>query len=175
MKPSGPTPMLGFVARSGSGKTTLLTGLLPLLRQQGIRCAVIKHSHHDVEVDVPGKDSHRLRQAGANQILLASPYRCFWVEEGDGHGEPTLSDMVARLNHAALDLVLVEGFRDAALPKIEVHRHDLDAPLLCAQLADVIAVASDAGQMDVPRDLPLLPLNDPGSVAAFIVDWLRGD
>lgn len=164
-------PVLAFVASSGSGKTTLLTRLLPELRERNVRCAVIKHSHHDVEVDVPGKDSYRLREAGAAQVLLASPHRRFWVEEGDGETEPALQDMLRRLDLSRVDLVLVEGYRHAGLPKIEVHRPVRGKPLLCTHDRDVIALATDAAPgMDV--NLPQLPLNDAVTVAAFIVDWM---
>ncbi|WP_456448059.1 molybdopterin-guanine dinucleotide biosynthesis protein B, partial [Thiolapillus sp.] len=85
-----PIPVLGFAAFSGSGKTSLLEKLIPLLREQGLRLALIKHSHHDFEMDKPGKDSDRLRRAGAGQILLASKYRTAWIREGDGNTEPDL-------------------------------------------------------------------------------------
>ena len=88
--------MLGFVAASGTGKTTLLTRLIPALRARDIRCAAIKHSHHDFDIDVPSKDSYRLREAGAQQVLLASPYRILSVEQGDGQTEPRLVDLLAR-------------------------------------------------------------------------------
>lgn len=165
------TPVLGFVACSGSGKTTLLTRLIPVLRQRGLRCAVIKHSHHDVEVDVPGKDSHRLRKAGASQVLLASPYRRFWVEEGDGQTEPSLDDMLAQLQHDRIDLVLVEGFRQADMAKIEIHRPSRGTPLLCRDDADVIALASDDA-VEFPAPLRRLPLNDANAVADFIISWI---
>ncbi|MCB1801823.1 MAG: molybdopterin-guanine dinucleotide biosynthesis protein B [Gammaproteobacteria bacterium] len=166
-------PILAVAAASGSGKTTLLTRLLPELRAQGVRCAVIKHSHHDVEFDVPGKDTHRLREAGAAQVLLASPYRCFWVEEGDGVTEPPLQDMLCRLDLARINLVLVEGYRHERLPKIEIHRTRLGKPLLCTHDPDVIAVATDA-PAGLGLDLPCLPLNDARAVAAFVIHWMRG-
>lgn len=164
--------MLGIVAYSGTGKTTLLTRLLPLLRAQSVRVAVIKHSHHDFEIDKPGKDSHRLREAGAQQVLLASPYRTFWVTEGDGVTEPVLAELMARLDLTALDLVLVEGFRHEAIPKIEVHRPSLGTPLLCDDDDGVIAVATDGPLMRDPA-IPCLPLNEPEKVAAFVRDWLQ--
>lgn len=167
------TPLLGFVAWSGSGKTTLLTRLIPQLRQRGLCCGVVKHSHHDVEVDVPGKDSYRLREAGASQVLLASPYRRFWVEEGDGETEPQLAETLAGLAMDRLDLVLVEGFRHAAMPKIEIHRPICGMPLLCREDTDVFALATD-GEPAEPCDLPRLPLNDAGVVADFILAWMAG-
>lgn len=166
-----PLPILGFVAFSGTGKTTLLTRLIPTLRERGIRSAVIKHSHHDFEIDQPGKDSHRLRQAGANQVILASPHRTFWVREGDGEHEPTLGELVARLDPAGVDLVLAEGFRQEPISKIEVHRPELGTPLLCREDKRVIALACDQDpQQEVP--VPLLPLNDPETVAIFVEEWL---
>lgn len=171
MPSSQSLPVLGFVAFSGTGKTTLLSQLIPALRERGVRCAVIKHSHHDFEIDKPGKDSHRLRQAGADQVILASPHRTFWVQEGDGETEPRLTDLVARLDPAGLDLVLVEGFRGEDIPKIEVHRPSLGTPLLCTDDPRIIALACDESPAAaVP--VPLLPLNAVAEVAAFVSRWL---
>jgi len=164
--------MLGFVAASGTGKTTLLSELIPRLGERGIRCAVIKHSHHDFEIDRPGKDSHRLREAGAGQVLLASPFRTFWVQEGDGVSEPELAGLLGRLDLEVLDLVLVEGFRHERLRKIEIHRQALGAPLLCLNDPDIIAVAADAEPSKAPAR-PLLPLNDPDVIADFVIDWFQ--
>ncbi len=166
-------PTLAFVAFSGTGKTTLLSRLIPLLSQRGVRCAVIKHSHHDFEIDLPGKDSHRLRKAGAAQVLLASPYRTFWVEEGDRSTEPVLKDLLARLDSDKLDLVLVEGFRHERLAKIEIHRPSLRTPLLCREDPDIIALACDAA-LSKPVGIPLLPLNEVEAVAQFVLAWLPG-
>lgn len=168
---SSTLPVLGFVAFSGTGKTTLLSKLIPALKARGVRCAVIKHSHHDFEIDKPGKDSHRLREAGADQVILASPHRTFWVKEGDGESEPQLMDLVARLDPAGLDLVLVEGFRGEAIAKIEVHRPSLGTPLLCLEDDDIIALASDAAP-DAVLPVPRLPLNDVAAVAEFVHGWL---
>jgi molybdopterin-guanine dinucleotide biosynthesis protein B len=170
--PAFAVPVLGFVAFSGTGKTTLLSQLIPLLRERGLRCAVIKHSHHDFEIDKPGKDSHRLRQSGADQVILASPHRTFWVREGDGHSEPRLAELVARLETEGLDLVLVEGFRGEAIAKIEVHRPSLGTPLLCVDDPQVIALACDAAPAEMVP-VPQLPLNDTAAVADFVQGWLR--
>jgi molybdopterin-guanine dinucleotide biosynthesis protein B len=165
-------PVIGFAATSGSGKTSLLTELIPELRRRGLRPGVIKHSHHDFDIDYPGKDSYRLRKAGAGQLVLASPYRCFWVEERDGGTEPQLDELLDRLEAASLDLVLVEGFRDAAIPKIEIHRPSLGRPLLAPGDRHIVAVASDEPPRPHP-DVPLLPLNAPAAVADFIVGYLE--
>ena len=165
-------PAIGFAATSGSGKTTLLTELIPELRRRGLRPGVIKHSHHDFDIDQPGKDSYRLRKAGAGQLVLASPYRCFWVEERDGSKEPQLDELLDRLDAAKLDLVLVEGFREASMPKIEIHRPLLGRPLLALSDRNIVAVASDAPPQWHP-DVPLLPLNAPADVADFIIAHLK--
>lgn len=170
--PDYPVPVLGFAAYSGSGKTTLLEKLIPLLRQAGIRIALVKHSHHDFEVDKPGKDSHRLRQAGADQVLLASQYRTAWIREGDGTTEPDLFELLSRLDPALQDLVLVEGFRHEAIPKIEIHRPALGAPMLCKTDADIIAIACDETPVEDHQGLPLLPLNDPARIAEFVSKWM---
>ena len=169
---SFPVPVLGFAAFSGSGKTTLLVQLIPLLRNSGTRLALVKHSHHDFEMDKPGKDSHRLREAGAEQILLASPWRTAWIREGDGSTEPVLGELLDHLDTRALDLVLVEGFRHEPIPKIEIHRPALGTPLLCAEDDLVLALACDEPPAQ-PVDIPLLDLNDPQAIARWIRDWLK--
>ncbi|HID44866.1 MAG TPA: molybdopterin-guanine dinucleotide biosynthesis protein B [Chromatiaceae bacterium] len=167
-----PLPVLGFAAFSGSGKTTLLEQLIPLLGQSGVKLALIKHSHHDFEMDKPGKDSDRLRKAGASQILLASKYRTAWIREGDGATEPDLFELLERLDTKGLDLVLVEGFRDEPVPKIEIHRPSLEKPLLCANDDLVLALAVDEAPIhDV--SVPLLSLNRPQEVAGYVLGWLE--
>ncbi|HFD79932.1 MAG TPA: molybdopterin-guanine dinucleotide biosynthesis protein B [Gammaproteobacteria bacterium] len=160
-------PVLGFAAASGTGKTTLLCKLLPLLAAGGLRVGVIKHSHHDFDIDRPGKDSYRLRQAGARQMLIASPWRTAWIEEQEQRREPQLDELLQRLQRERLDLILVEGFRHVAFPKIELHRRALERPLLYPQDASIIAIASDE-EVDAP--LPRLDLNRPEEVAHFILD-----
>ena len=167
-----PVPVLGFAAFSGTGKTTLLERVIPLLKAAGIRLALVKHSHHDFEMDKPGKDSYRLRKAGAGQILLSSKYRTTWIMEGDAETEPDLFDLLPRLNTANLDLVLVEGFRHQPFPKIEIHRPVLGKPLLCAGDQDIIALVCDEPVTD-ECELPRLPINEPQAVADFILRWLK--
>ena len=166
-----PVPLLGFVACSGTGKTTLLTRLIPQLKARGLRCAAIKHSHHDFAIDIPGKDSQRLRESGATQVVLASPHRTFWVREGDGHTEPGLSELLEFIDVTAVDVVLVEGFRHEPFPKIEVYRSGRGQPLLCVGDDTIIAVAVDSAPGELLA-IPLLPLNNPEHVAEFVVDWM---
>ncbi len=165
-------PVLGFAAFSGSGKTTLLEKLIPLLRKHGLRLALVKHSHHDFEMDRPGKDSDRLRRAGAGQVLLASKYRTAWIREGDGQTEPDLGELLQRLDTGQVDLVLVEGFREEPIAKIEIHRPSLEKPLLCLRDSHIIALAADEQpRQDVP--VPVLMLDDSESIADFILSWLE--
>jgi molybdopterin-guanine dinucleotide biosynthesis protein MobB len=161
-------PVLGFAAFSGTGKTTLLKQLIPLLRNAGIRVSMIKHAHHDFDIDKPGKDSYELRKAGARQVLIASDRRRALITEYETPCEPQLQELVEQIDTGACDLVLVEGFRHVPFNKIELHRPSLERPLLFPNDDSVIAVASDA-----PIDtgtLPLLDINDVGAIAKFIID-----
>lgn len=161
-------PVLGVAGWSGSGKTTLIEALLPRLRAQGLRMAVIKHAHHDFDIDIPGKDSWRHRRAGAAQVLVSSAQRWALVHELQGAAEPGLSEHLARL--APHDLALVEGFKREPIPRIEVRRAAHPGPALAPGDPWVIAVASDQA---LPEErLPVLDLNDPGAVCAFVLDWL---
>ena len=160
-------PVLGFVAASGTGKTTLLTKLLPLFRQRGLKVAVIKHTHHDFEVDQPGKDSYELRKAGAQEMLIASGKRWVLMSDRDWGGDPPLQALVERLDRSNLDLVLVEGFKHERMPKIELIRPGLGRPPLYPDDPDIVAVAAD-GVVQVATELPLLDLNDPPAIAEFV-------
>ncbi len=162
-------PLLGFAAYSGTGKTTLLEQLIPILRRQGLRIGLVKHSHHKFEVDKPGKDSYRLRMAGAEQVLLASQYRLALMIEKQRESEPRLDEILHHLDQDALDLILVEGFRHVSFPKIELHRPELNKPLLCSKDDSIIAIAHDA-PLKEDVGLPRLDLNVPKEIAAYIVD-----
>ena len=164
-------PILGFAAFSGTGKTTLLEKLVPQLVEQGIRIAMVKHAHHAFDVDTPGKDSFRLRKAGAQQMLIASSQRMALMTENTVPQEPRLDDLIGRLELEAVDLVLVEGFKHVPFPKIELHREALGKTLLFPDDPAIIAIACDH-----PVDagtLPTLDINDTASITAFIIDWLQ--
>jgi len=166
-------PLLGFCAYSGTGKTTLLASLIPRLRDQGLRLALIKHAHHAFDIDQPGKDSHRLRKAGADQVLIASRHRMAFVRECRGPSrEPRLTELLACLDTQHTDLVLVEGFKREPIPKIELYRPSLGRPLIHARDPHVIAVATDAA-FDPARELPLLNINDPAEILSFVRHWLK--
>ena len=161
-------PIIGFAAWSGTGKTTLLRQLIPWLGARGLRVAVIKATHHDFEIDRPGKDSYELRRAGASQVLIASPHRTALIVEHARSVEPELSDLLVRLDADRLDLVLVEGMRHADLPKIELHRPALGRPLLFPDDPRIIAIASDA-PLDRPAPIPVLDLNNVAAIGEFIL------
>lgn len=163
-------PVLGFAAYSGTGKTTLLEALLPMFRERGLRVAVIKHSHHDFEIDQAGKDSFRLRKAGAQQLLIASPFRTALIEERDPPREPRLEQLLPRLDRSGLDLIIVEGFRHECFAKIELHRRARQQPFLYPQDSSIIAVACDQPLADVA--LPQLDLNQPRQMLNFILEFI---
>jgi molybdopterin-guanine dinucleotide biosynthesis protein MobB len=176
-------PVLGFVGPSGSGKTTLLRRLIPVLSARGLRVGYLKHAHHRFDLDVPGKDSYEIRAAGAEQTLLASRERwALQVENRTKGSDPDLWQMLDRFEGDRLDLVLVEGFKHAAYPKVEVHRSEVGEPPLYPQDADIIAVASDlglqsevdgVGGVDGRGQPPRLALNDAEGIADFIVARLQ--
>jgi molybdopterin-guanine dinucleotide biosynthesis adapter protein len=175
MRPRG-IPVIGFVAPSGSGKTTLLRQLIPILKRGGLRLGYLKHAHHRFDLDRPGKDSFEVRAAGADQTLLASSQRwALQVENPAPGADPDLGALLTHFASDQLDLVLAEGFKYAAYPKIEVHRVALGQLPLYPQDPDIIAVATDA---DLPADLPadqhppILRLDDPPAIADFILAWL---
>ncbi len=119
-----PIPLLGIVAYSGTGKTTLLKQLIPWLRQRGIRTGLIKHTHHDIDVDTPGKDSFELRKAGADQTMVASNSRWALMTETPGHDEFSLEYLATRFDSNNLDMILVEGFKHEDIDKIVLHRKE---------------------------------------------------
>ena len=164
-------PILGFAAWSGTGKTTLLRRLLPILAGRGIRVGMVKHAHHDFEVDTPGKDSYELRKAGAAQMLISSRRRWALMVERPVDREPPLDEVLLELDQELLDLILVEGFKHERFPKIELHRPSFGRPLLHPRDDTIVAVATDA-PLDVPVSLPMLDLNSPEKIASFVIDTI---
>lgn len=162
-------PVVAISAWSGTGKTTLLKKLIPALCARGLRPGLIKHSHHNMDIDTPGKDSYELRKAGAAQTMVASPQRWALMTETPDEAPLNLAYLVSRMDHSTLDLVLVEGFKHEAVPKILLFRshagHDLSELTLDEH---VIAVASDVA---VELEVPVLDLNDVDGIAQFIVAW----
>ncbi len=161
--------VFSLVGASGSGKTTLVVRLLPELIGRGFKVSTVKHTHHQFDIDTPGKDSHRHREAGASEVLLTAPARWVLIHEHQGGPEPGMDEAISRM--APVDLVLVEGFKDNSHAKMEVHRPSLGSPLLCRQDAGVVAVASDQPLEDA--GIEVLDLNDIPGIADFIVGHCR--
>jgi len=167
-------PALGFAGWSGAGKTTLLAAVIPWLTASGLRIALIKHAHHRFDVDHPGKDSHRLREAGAREVLITSAWWHVRIGERRTSRDPVLEGELARVDRQHNDLVLMEGVRHAALPRLEVYRPARGERPLYPEDPHIIAVvADDAGALDTTP--PVLPLDEPGQLARFIRSWLRAE
>lgn len=162
-------PVFGFAGFSGSGKTTLIERVIPLLVARGLRVSLVKHAHHDFDIDKPGKDSHRHRQAGAAEVLVSGGKRWALMHELRDAPEPGLADLLRHLSPC--DLILVEGFKHDPVPKLEVHRPSLGHPLLAAQDPHIVGIACDA---PVDSALPQVDLDQPEDVAAFVVAAASG-
>ncbi|UWU91438.1 molybdopterin-guanine dinucleotide biosynthesis protein B [Bradyrhizobium sp. CB1015] len=156
--------VIGLAGWSGAGKTTLLTRLIPHFSAQGLRVSVIKHAHHQFDVDVPGKDSWRHREAGAAEVLVASSKRWALMRELRGAAEPRLPELLEKLS--AVDLVVVEGFKREPHRKIEVHRAANGKPLLFPDDPGIAGIASDVA---VETRLPTVHLDDIPAVAALLL------
>jgi molybdopterin-guanine dinucleotide biosynthesis protein B len=157
--------VIGIAGWSGAGKTTLLTRVIPRLVARGMRVSTIKHAHHDFDVDQPGKDSHTHRTAGATEVLVSSANRWALMHEMRGDGEMALDALLAKLS--LVDLVLVEGFKTQAHPKLEVYRAVVGKPLLHPEDPNIVAVASD-GKVDA--SVPVVSLDDIDAVSDTLVD-----
>ncbi len=161
----------GFAGFSGAGKTTLIEGLIPALRRRGLRVSVVKHAHHGFDIDQPGKDTWRHRQAGAFEVVAASPQRLVVMREFERGAELSVHHLLAEVSPVA-DWVLVEGFRDSDLLKIEVWRPSTGRPALYPQDDPfIVAIATDEAQaLPVSTLRPVMDLNDPDAVAAWLTD-----
>lgn len=163
-------PILGFAAYSGTGKTTLLINIIPLFKQRGLEVGVIKHAHHTFEIDQPGKDSYEIRKAGASQMLIGSKQRwALMVEQDEENQQTRLEEYISHLDQNKLDLILVEGFKPEAIPKIELHRPSLGHPLISSSDDSIIAIACDA-PLTQSSDLITLDINDYESIVDYIID-----
>ena len=158
----------GFAGWSGSGKTTLIEKLIPRFVKRGLRVSLVKHAHHTFDVDQPGKDSWRHRHAGAAEVLVTSSRRWVLMHELRGAQEPSFDEQLRHLSPC--DLLIVEGFKHAPIPKLEVWRAQTGEGLLHPQDPHIVAVASD---VNIETPLPLLDLDDDAGIAEFIVRHLK--
>src|SRR5512146_2295159 len=156
--------IFGFAGYSGSGKTTLIEKLVPLFTERGIRVSLIKHAHHTFDIDQPGKDSYRHRQAGCVEVLVTSSRRWVLMHELRGVSEPGLREHIKHLSPC--DLLLVEGFKHERIPKLEVYRATVGEPLLHPHDSNVVGIASDR-RLDTP--LPQFGLDDVAGIADFVL------
>ncbi|HXE16756.1 MAG TPA: molybdopterin-guanine dinucleotide biosynthesis protein B [Stellaceae bacterium] len=157
-------PVFGIAGWSGGGKTTLIEKLLPIFAARGLRVATMKHTHKDFDFDRPGKDSWRHREAGAHEVMIAAPKQWTLVHQVRDESETQLGHLLSRMS--ASDLVLVEGFKREAIPKLEVHRAALGKSLIAPEDPYIVAIASDA---PVATALPRFDLDDAAGIAAFIL------
>ena len=161
--------IFGLAGWSGSGKTTLMMSLIPELVARGLTVSTLKHAHEGFDLDQPGKDSWRHREAGASEVMISSSNRWALMHEHRGAAEPPLS---ALLHHMSpVDLVLVEGFKGETHAKLEVHRTVIGKPLLCHDDQNIVAIACDAPLAGLR--IPVLALDDVPAIAAFILDHCR--
>ncbi|MSQ88456.1 MAG: molybdopterin-guanine dinucleotide biosynthesis protein B [Betaproteobacteria bacterium] len=162
----------GFAGWSGSGKTTLIEKLLPLLVARGLRVSLIKHAHHSFDVDHPGKDSYRHRHAGATEVLVTSSRRWVLMHELRGAREPSFEEQIRHFSPC--DLLIVEGYKYAPIPKLEVWRAETGEGLLHPNDPHIVAVAIPLlSEVKIDITLPLLDLNAPPVIATFILDYLK--
>lgn len=163
------TPVVGFLAYSGTGKTTLLTKLISTLSGKGIRIGMIKHAHHTFDIDQQGKDSYKLRKAGASEMLIGSVNRWAHMADAENDEKFSLQDHIQRMNHNNLDLIFIEGFKLEDIPKIELTRPSLGNDLFFPDDDNVIAIATDEA-LTVETDLPMLDINNPEQIVTFICE-----
>jgi molybdopterin-guanine dinucleotide biosynthesis adapter protein len=159
--------VIGFAGWSGAGKTTLIVKLIPALRARGFTVSTIKHAHHNFDIDKPGKDSYEHRAAGATEVLVASDQRFALMHELRGAPEPPLAELLGKL--APVDLVLIEGFKRDAHPKLEVHRAANGKPLLYPEDTQIKALVSDLPDSDIPAHLARASIDDVEAVAALVL------
>jgi molybdopterin-guanine dinucleotide biosynthesis protein B len=159
--------IMGIAGFSGSGKTTLIEKMIPVFVREGVRVSLVKHAHHEFDVDQPGKDSYRHRHAGCAEVLISSSKRWALMHELRGAAQPALQEQLKHLS--ACDLVIVEGYKSEPIPKVEVHRRTSGAPLLFPNDPHVVAIATDEA---LDSALPQLELDDAEGVARFILQHL---
>ena len=172
MSISYPKPVIGFAAYSGTGKTTLLTKLIPVLKQKGLRVAVIKHAHHAFDIDQPGKDSYELRKAGASPMLISSSQRIALMIDKAEEKEPELDELINYINPDTVDIILVEGFKHWPMPKIELHRPANGKPLIFPDDNNIIAIAHD-DDINQETNIPRLDINNPVEIAEFLIEFTK--
>lgn len=166
--------IFGFAGYSGAGKTTLIEQLIPRFCRMGLRVSLIKHAHHEFDIDKPGKDSFRHREAGAGEVMVVSTRRWALMHELRNEPEPSLDEQISHMSPC--DLLLVEGFKSSHIPKMEIYRSALGKARLQCEGMNIVALASDgASNVQEAVAVPQLDLNNPDEVAGFILEYFRID
>jgi len=160
--------IFGFAGWSGSGKTTLIEQVIPRFVRAGLKVSLIKHAHHRFDVDYPGKDSYRHRAAGCSEVLVTSRQRWALMHETQGEPESTLEEQIARMSPC--DLLLIEGYKYYAVPKLEIFRAANGKSLLYPEDEHIVALATDT---PVQSRLPQFGLEDYDAIAAFVLDTME--
>ena len=166
--------LIGFAAYSGTGKTTLIKQIVSILKKSNYRVSVIKHAHHNFDVDQPGKDSYEIRKSGAENMLISSSNRWALMHENHNNDELRLNDLLDLLGRTESDITLVEGFKAENFPKIELYREEIskDKGLLSNEDDNIVAVATDTN-IKVKNSLITLDINNPSEIANFIINYLN--
>ncbi len=165
--------IIGFAAHSGTGKTTLIKEIIKILIKLDYRVSVIKHAHHDFDIDLPGKDSYEIRKSGAENMLVSSKNRWALMHENKYHDELSLIDLIGKLDNLKYDLILIEGFKTESFPKIELYREEINKNrgLLSDSDENIVAIATEK-LTKLNTSLALLDINKPHDIANFIINFL---
>ncbi|GIR92750.1 MAG: hypothetical protein CM15mP93_09370 [Thiotrichaceae bacterium] len=164
----GKSKIIGISGYSGSGKTTTIINLIKFFKKSGIKIGIVKHAHHNFDVDVPGKDSYRFRENGADEVFVSSARRTVHIVENIDGNELTFNEVIEKIQRSKLDLVIVEGYKHEKFKKIEVYRKEVKKPMLCKNDKNIIAIISnDISNNDV--QIPVFKLDDYKSIANFIL------
>ena len=166
--------LIGFAAYSGTGKTTLIKDVVMILKKSNYRVSVIKHAHHNFDIDQQGKDSYEIRKSGAENMLISSKNRWALMHENMNNNELTLIDLINLLGKIKYDLILVEGFKAESFPKIELYRKEVskDRGLLSSSDKNIVAIATEQ-KTKLETSLPVLDINNPQNIVDFIINFLN--
>ena len=165
--------IIGFAAYSGTGKTTLIKEIIKILKELDYRVSVIKHAHHDFDIDLPGKDSYEIRKSGAENMLVSSKNRWALMHENNYHDELSLVDLIGKLDNLKYDLILIEGFKTEPFPKIELYREEINKNrgLLSESDENIVAIATESATK-LNTNLIVLDINKPQNIVNFIINFL---
>ena len=163
--------LIGFAAYSGTGKTTLIKSIVTILKELNYRVSVIKHAHHNFDIDKPEKDSYEIRKSGAENMLISSQKRWALVHENINNDELNLSELINILDNKENDIILVEGFKAEKFPKIELYRKQVSKSFLYDNDESIIAIAHDEN-IEINTDIKKLDINNPQEIAKYIIEYL---